>query len=64
MTTRLLLFQRDAVDGELLHCFMADTHISDHGLHLCSLALQQHVQAGNKTAVKISARLVNVVSSA
>lgn len=46
-----LLFERDAVDGELLHRRLADTHICDHGLHLFPLALQQDIQAGAKPAV-------------
>lgn len=34
-----LLLEGDAVDGQLLHCRLTDTHVCDHGLHLCSLAL-------------------------
>lgn len=41
---KLSLFERDAVDGELLHCSLADAHVGDHGLHLRSLALQHHIQ--------------------
>lgn len=43
-----LLFEGDTVDGELLHCSLAHAHICDHGLHLCSLALQHCIQTGAK----------------
>lgn len=42
------LFERDAVDGELLHCRLADAHVGDHGLHLPSLALQHHIQTAGE----------------
>lgn len=41
----ILLLEGDAVDGELLHRGLTDAHVCDHGLHLGSLALQQHIQA-------------------
>lgn len=44
----LSLFERDAVDGELLHCRLADAHVGDHGLHLLSLALQHHIQTAGE----------------